>query len=58
MAAFVSKNPKTSAKETLNYSIYGPQCCADWCRRDVLGGNELVEDDEGGCKTGDVSSNI
>lgn len=58
MTAFVSKDPKTSTEETLNYSIYSPQCGTDWCRGDVLGSDIFIEDGEGDCKTGDISSNI
>jgi hypothetical protein len=58
VTALVSKNPKTSTKQTLNNGVYSPKPSTDWGRRDVFWSNEFIEDHEGDCKTGDVPSNI
>jgi hypothetical protein len=58
VTALVCKNPETSAKEALDYSIYSPQRSSNWCRRDAFRGNELVEQVENDSKAGDIPSNI
>lgn len=58
VTALVCQNPDTSGKKTLHYSVETPQHGTNWHPWDVLRGNKVVEEVEGGRETGEISSNI
>lgn len=58
MATFVSQNPDTSCKETLNKSVQSPQSNASSFRRDVLWSSVCVEDVESDCQADNITSYI
>lgn len=47
MAALVRQHPQAGSEQSLNEGINAPQRSASGCRRDVLGGDTVVEDIEG-----------
>lgn len=58
MAALVSQHPDTGSEQTLDESVQRPEDEANWSRGDSLGSDIVVEDVEGGSKTGNVSQDI
>lgn len=58
MTTFVGKNPQASADQTVDDGIQEPQCRSYGGGGDVLGGDETVEEIEGGAQADQVSSDI
>ncbi len=58
VTALVGKNPETSSEQTLNDGVQYPQCRTKWCERNVLWGDEFVEEEKGGRKTGNIPSHV
>lgn len=58
MTTFVSKNPETGTKQSLNDRVNGPQSSAKWGRRYILWREVLVEEEESGSQTGNIASYV
>ena len=58
VTALVGENPETSSEQTLDDGVECPQRSANWCGRNGFGGDESVEEEECGCKTGDIPSHV
>lgn len=58
VATLVSNNPKTSAEETLEDGVDGPETSTGGSGGDVLGSHKVVPDAEGGSKEDNVAKDV
>ena len=58
MAAFMSQDPKASAKEALHEGVETPEDCSDGSRRYILACHKRVEEPKGRCETSQVAEDI
>ena len=58
MSTFMSQNPHTSAKKTLNDGIQEPQTSSYRCRGNVFWGDKSIEDIKGGSEGDKISGDI
>lgn len=58
VTALVGNDPETSPEETLENSVHAPEDSSGGGRRNVLGGNEVVPEGEGGREADDVAEDV
>lgn len=58
VTTLVGENPQARSKQTLDDRVQYPQRRSKWCRRNVLGGDELVEEEKCARKTGNIPSHV
>lgn len=58
VTALVGENPKTSTEQSLEEGVQTPESEACRVGGDVLGGDEVVEEVEGGGEAGKVADNV
>lgn len=58
VSALVSQDPQPGAEETLDYGVHRPERRTSWCRGDIGGRNEGVEEVEGRSEAGEVAGDV